>query len=99
MNIENASVEVLALLPFGCRPNRYANLIQMRIEPLLEFSFSSHDEFLIEVVAVDVDGCALVDLSGHEYDSILEAHGEADIVIIEDLQYTLGDDIVLRIEI
>lgn len=51
------------------------------------------------MVAIDVDRCSLVDLSRHQDDSVFKPHRQADFIIIEDLEYALGDDVILWVEI
>lgn len=58
-----------------------------------------HDKFLIEMVAVEVDGSILVDLPTHEYDAVLESHRKSGVVVAEDVQHSFDDGVVLRIHI
>lgn len=64
-------MQLLRLFSFRRRPYRDANLIEERIEAFFQLAVGGHDEFFVEVVAVDVDRCAWVDLSAHQNDAVL----------------------------
>jgi hypothetical protein len=94
VDIKNATIELILRFSLGGGPDGSGNFIEVGVEAFLEFAVASQYKFLIEVVAIDVDGGALVDLASHENNAVLEPHGEVDIVIVEDLENALGYDVV-----
>jgi hypothetical protein len=49
------------------------------------------------VVAIDINGGALVDLASHENNAVLQPHGKINFVLIKDLEDAFSYDIVLGI--
>ena len=99
MQVEDSAVQLVLLPALGRRPDGGADLVEEGAEAFFEFAVSGHDEFFVEVVAVDVDRRAGVDLPAHQDDAVFECHGEGDVVVAENVEDALGDDVVLRLEI
>ena len=74
VDIENSSAKLILLFSFDGSPNSDRDLFKVRMQPFLEFAVSWGDKFLIEVIAIDVDRRALIDLSGHKDNTILQPH-------------------------
>ena len=74
-------------------------MVDVLAEPLFQFSVAGEDEFLVEVVAVDVDGLIGVDGAGHEDDAVLEGHGEGYVVVVIDVEDSFEEGVVGGVEI
>ena len=99
MEIENSSLEFLLFDVFsGCLDGCWY-LVDVLTESLFEFSVAGEDEFLIKVVAVDVDGLVWVDGAGHEDDAVLEGHREGDVVVVIDVEYAFEEGVVGGVKI
>jgi hypothetical protein len=69
------------------------------VETFFKLAVAGHDEFFIEIVAVNIDRRAVVDGVTHEYDSILQSHGERDVGFFEEVQYSFDHDVARRIHV
>ncbi len=51
------------------------------------------------MVAIDVDWCSLVNLSGHQNDPVLESHRQMDLIVIEDFENAFSDNVIFWVKI
>ena len=99
VKVENSSLKFLLFNVFsGCFYGCWY-LVDILAKSLLKFSITGEDEFLVEVIAVYVDGLMGVDGAGHEDDAVFESHREGDIVVVIDVEYTFEEGVVGGVEI
>lgn len=74
MEVENATAQLRRLYSFVSSFDNGCYFVNILVKTFLNFTLVGENEFLIEVITVDVNGLCRINGTSHKYNSVLKTH-------------------------